>query len=134
MNIRNHLLSWEEYNQKEFDVPYVFKKEKGGRSITYIGVRHSFNPDDEQFEVIQNEFDEFQKLDGDKIVMIEGGVNWQTLETKEETIKRYGEPAFVKSLTIEAGLEYISPEPTKERTHSVFHFARSLGGCSNLFT
>lgn len=53
MNIKDHLLSWKEYNQKEFKVPYIFKKEKGGKSLTYIGVRHSFNPDDGQFEVIQ---------------------------------------------------------------------------------
>lgn len=50
--------------------------------------------------------------------MIEGGINWQTLETDKETIKRYGEPAFVKGLAIGAGLEYISPEPTKEEMNN----------------
>lgn len=118
MNIKDHLLSWKEYNQKEFDVPYVFKKEKDGKSVIYIGVRHSFDPDDEQFEVIQKAFKEFQKLNGNKIIMIEGGVNWQTLETDKETIKRYGEPAFIKGLAIGAGLKYVSPEPTKEEMNN----------------
>jgi hypothetical protein len=114
MNIKKYLLSWEEYNQIECNVPYVFNKEKNNKSVTYIGVRHSFSPDDEQFKTIEEKFNNFKELKGNKIVMIEGGTKWQTLETNEETIKRYGEPAFVKKLAIESGLEYISPEPTNE--------------------
>jgi len=114
VNIKDFLLSWEEYNQKEFDVPYVFKKEKDNKLVTYIGVRHSFNPDDKQFKTIEDEFNNFKDLKGNKVVMIEGGDKWQTLETNSETIRRYGEPAFIKKLAIENGFEFVSPEPTKE--------------------
>lgn len=113
MDIQKHLLSWEEYNKVEFSTPYIFRIEKDTQSLVYIGAKHSFDPEDKQFGMIREEFEKFSKAEGTKVVVLEGGDGWETEETEEETIKRYGEPAFTKQLAMKAGIEYISPEPTK---------------------
>ena len=115
--IKKLLRTWEEYNQINFDTPYIIRKEKDNKKLVYLGVKHSFKPEEEQFEIIRTEFENFSNLEGNKIVVIEGGDKWQTLETEEETIKRYGEPAFVKQLTQRENIEFISPEPTKEEMY-----------------
>lgn len=79
--IKSLILTWDEYRAKKFEVPYVFEIEKGNQKITYIGVRHLYLPEDLQFAVIRQKFEEFVTLPGDKVVLVEGGKNWQTFPT-----------------------------------------------------
>ena len=41
MDIKRYLLSWKEYNKKEFKIPYVFKIEKENQILTYFGAKHT---------------------------------------------------------------------------------------------
>ncbi len=110
-HIKSLILTWDEYRAKKFETPYMFEIAKGDKRLTYIGVRHLYLPEDKQFAVIKQKFEEFIQLVGDKVVLVEGGKNWPTFPTTEETIQKYGEAAYTTFLAKEAGLEFNTPEP-----------------------
>ena len=110
-HIKSLILTWDEYRAKKFEVPYVFEIAKADKKLVYIGVRHLYLPEDKQFSVIKQKFYEFTQLPGDKIVLVEGGNNWPTFPTVEETIQKYGEAAYATFLAKEAGLSFNTPEP-----------------------
>jgi len=109
--IKSLLLSWDEYNERRYDIPYIFELEKDSQKLVSLGVKHAFDATNKQFNVIREKFSDFSALPGPKIVMIEGGAGWEPLESEIKTIEKLGEMAFVVSLAKKEGLEYMSPEP-----------------------
>lgn len=110
-HIKSLILTWDEYRAKKFEVPYMFEITKSEQRLMYIGVRHLYLPEDKQFPVIEQKFEEFAHQQGNKVVLVEGGNNWPTFPTAGETIQKYGEAAYTTFLAKEAGLEFNTPEP-----------------------
>lgn len=114
MDIVNLLLSWDEYNQKKFDVPYVYSIKKDGQELVYMGTRHCYNSKDEEFEKIRKEWKEFyyRNRDREMIVVVEGGVR-PIEESEEKAIIKGGEMTFITYLAHQDKVSTICFEPMR---------------------
>lgn len=112
--IKSLLLSWDEYNQKEFDVPYIYYIKNTTQELMYLGTRHCYDPKDEEFEIIRKAWNEFYERNKGKdiIVIIEGGVR-QVEKSEEEAIIKGGEMAFIVYLASQDGVSADCFEPTR---------------------
>ena len=107
------LMAYNEYNKIEHEKPYTYILNKNNQYLYYFGSRHSYDPTDAQFPIIEKFWSEFTKqTDGQKrIVFLEGG-NRPALETKEKAISEGGEMHFVAYLAKQENIETSSPEPS----------------------
>ncbi|MDQ5949024.1 MAG: hypothetical protein QG589_150 [Patescibacteria group bacterium] len=112
--IKNLLLSWDEYNQKRFSVPYVYSIKNMNQELLCVGSRHCYDPKDNEFEIIKKEWDDFYKRNQGKemIVVVEGGVT-SIEKSEEEAIVKGGEMSFVTFLANESGVSTICLEPQR---------------------
>ena len=90
------LLSNEEY-QKRFaerhPSPYTFEVQNGNKAIFYFGVRHSRDPHDPEWSVLEEYWEQFLKQSaGERVALLEGpgGFSLDTL-SREEAITKFGE-------------------------------------------
>jgi hypothetical protein len=81
-----------------------------GRSFFVIGTLHTFEPTDSLVSYIQKGWEEFLKIPGEKIAIIErrGKIDAQSLE---EAIRAYGEAGAVYWFASKAGVRVVCPEP-----------------------
>jgi 1,2-phenylacetyl-CoA epoxidase PaaB subunit len=112
--IQSLLLSWEEYNQKEFEVPYVFSIKNDTQELVYVGTRHCYDPDDKEFEKIREEWDSFYRRNegNNLLVVVEGGVRSIEKSEKEAIIKG-GEMSFITFLADQKKVSSVCFEPTR---------------------
>ena len=113
MKIEKLLLTWDEYNQKgKFEIPYVFSEEKGSQKLVYFGARHSFDPQDPQFDQIEKLWNEMKThyLSEKMVVVIEGGFMNNEYE-RDEYITRAGESGLLIYLAKKANVEIKCFEP-----------------------
>jgi hypothetical protein len=81
---------------------------RNGGQLTYVGVRHSFDPADSQFVSMQHEFDVLKPT----IVFYEGtGTTVRT--TAEDAVRKDGEPGLARFLASTAGIPVRSLEPAR---------------------
>lgn len=112
MEIREYLLTWEAYNRKDFDVPYVFKIQKDKQVLIYFGANHTNNKNDPMFSKLDDQWNEFLKNENKKkIVFLEGGHGKDKYIDLEQAIERHGEAGYVCHKANLQNIEIISPEP-----------------------
>ncbi|MBW3671911.1 MAG: beta-lactamase family protein [Acidobacteria bacterium] len=88
------IMSWEEYGRLQVEWPYVvtFASEEGGE-LLYFGAAHTYDPGDYQLIRIEQAWETFDP----DIAFTEGGS--PPLERfRDEAIRKYGEPGFVRYL------------------------------------
>ncbi len=110
-------MTYEEYSKLgQHQVPYVYTFKKNGKCIYYFGSKHSYDPNDLQFEQIKNFYNEFLKNTAGqpRITLIEGG-NWPIMKTEKEAILQCGEAGYVAYLAHQAQVERSSPEPREKK-------------------
>lgn len=105
-------MTYDEYNKTRYSAPYIYILSKGNQHLYYFGSSHSFDPDDAQFDTIENFWNEFiTKTEGDKrLTLLEGG-NRPARETRERAILEGGEMHFVAYLAKKKNIKTFSPEP-----------------------
>jgi len=92
-------MPWEEYNKVQYRQPYLLNIYTSHGALLYFGVKHSYDPCDEQFPEIEYFW---RRLDPD-VVFYEGPEipDLRILEQgdpKSEAIREYGERGLVKYL------------------------------------
>lgn len=109
------LLSWDEYNKKEFQIPYIYSIKNNKQELLYVGSQHCYDPKDNEFEIIRKEWDKFYKRNKDKemIVIVEGGI-WPIEKSAEDAIIKDGEMSFVTFLAYQDGVSTICLEPQRD--------------------
>ncbi len=115
MKIEKLLLTWDEYNQKgHFEIPYAYLIQGDNQVLSYFGARHSFDPQDPQFNQIETLWNDMTAhYPNDKMVaVIEGGLMNNEYE-RDEYITRAGESGLLIYLAKKADIEIKYLEPSK---------------------
>jgi len=85
-----------------------------GQILYFFGARHTNNPDDIQFNYLQQFWNEFLNVvKRDKIIFIEGATR-EISQNYEEAIRQYGEAGAIRWLARESNIDVIRPEPGEE--------------------
>lgn len=122
------LMTYEEYNSLKISMSlYSFDIHKYGKYLYYIGSNHSFNPEDEQYALIERRWNEFSQLAKNErpIVFVESKV-WPIESSKLEAIKKHFENGFITYLASQRRTEIYCPEPdpTWERNELLKAFSK----------
>lgn len=119
MKENNLLMKYENYSKLEHEIPYCFNLEKDGQFIYYFGEDHIFDPEHNQFNIIEKYWNEFiQKTKGENcIALVEGGER-PIYKTREECILKQGGMGFVTWLAAQENIDTFSPEPPAEYVFS----------------
>ncbi len=109
------IMSWQEYSRRSHTWPYLLNLyTSGGGSLLYFGARHSNNPTDQQFSAIGYFWTQF-KAD---IAFNEGG-DPPVEKTRDESIRRYGEPGLIRFLAARDKIPVRSLDPTRSEQVAV---------------
>lgn len=122
--------------------PYMLQYEKMGQLLIFFGSRHSNNPEDPQFEKMDQLWQEFlDHPNPAKQVFNEGGYDRLSEQSTScgATIRRDTEAGYIRFLAQSAGIPIRSPEPSRKdelayvqekgfAEHEVFtyYFARQM--------
>ncbi|MDO8572570.1 MAG: hypothetical protein Q7S11_02235 [bacterium] len=103
---------WEDIKNKPR--PYVFAINKPEQSLVYFGSTHSRESNNEQFIILEKEWEQFLKKTGEenRVVFVEGGLR-TVRSTKEEAILKDSESGFITYLANQATIEIVCPEPDR---------------------
>lgn len=111
------LLTPQEYQAKQKEAPYIYRLEDDSqeRQLTYIGFHHSFDPQNPDFKVIEDEWGKFKnRTEGKKrIAFIEGGIR-DDRDSRDGAIISNGEAGLVTWLGKQDVIEVYSPEPPED--------------------
>jgi len=103
------LMSWQEYSRRSYTWPYLLNIYTiGGGSLLYFGARHSNDPNDQQFSEIEYHWAQFKP----DIAFNEGG-DPPVEKTRNEEIRKYGEPGLVRFLAARDNIPVRSLDPTR---------------------
>lgn len=109
--IKELLLTWEEYSQIRFEVPYVYEIEKGNKVLFYFGSRHTNDKNHQQFVEFKKLWKKFlDNKNENKIVFVEGGHGEDKYNSEDESIEKHGEAGLATYLSNKENIEIISPE------------------------
>lgn len=112
--IRFLLLSWDEYNNKEFEVPYIYSIRTENQVLMYFGANHTNLSSHSQYERLDRVWQEFLDHSSEKKVAIGEGKNPRPIKaSKEEAITEYGEQGYLRFLAKNAGIEVRYPDPAE---------------------
>lgn len=114
------------HTSREKNPPYPIRHSTGSRHIIFIGTRHTNNPADPQFALIQEEWQRFAGVysGSEPIALVEGG-QWPLEATAEQAIRISGESGLLTYLARRDGIELTSPEPRREE--DVRHLVELFG-------
>jgi len=101
-------MSWAEYSRHSYRWPYLLNIYTDRGSLLYFGAKHSNDPLDEQFSEIEALWKQFQP----DVAFNEGG-NPPVEQTRDEAIKRWGEPGLVRFLASRDKVPVRSIDPTR---------------------
>ncbi len=114
-----HIEEYERYKQlgEKKVSPYFYKIIKSNQFLSYIGSKHTFNPNDTQLKVIKKYWNEFLDETKEKncVVLVEGGdrpINSDDIEGS--LIRKEGESSFIAYLAYKSKIKYYSPEPDRK--------------------
>lgn len=112
----NLLLTDEEYQQhffqKDFPTPYIYKLQSDGQLLVYFGVRHSRNPDDEQWNKLKSCWADFlQHSNSRRIILLEGDGPTDVKGDWADVIKKRGEVGALLILSHDSGSEIAHADP-----------------------
>jgi len=118
------LLTPQEYQAKQKESPYVYTLEDDSheQQLTYIGFHHSFDPQNPDFKVIEDEWERFKgKTEGKRrIAFIEGGTR-DGRGSRDEAIVSDGEAGLVTWLGKQDSIEVYSPEPPEDEEKNMLN-------------
>lgn len=97
--IKQHLMTYDVYIKGKTSVPYFFEIEKQGRLLYYFGSNHSFDPDNKQYHLLENYWEEFCRKTKslNSLVLVEGGIR-PVAENAKEAISKGSEANFITYL------------------------------------
>ncbi len=109
------LMTYEEYSRIKHATPYTYKIERDDQYLFYFGERHSFDPQDPEWEELKKFWEEFLSStnSGKRIVFVEGGKR-PVLPNEETAIKQHGGMGMITYLANKSGVETFSPEPNRQ--------------------
>lgn len=111
------------------DLPYLLKYSHANTTqlLIYNGTRHSFDPEESEYKVVLQNWDEFvQNKNTKKIVMCEGQVRTHVKDkTQDEAVLSDGDSGLACLLAYRAGYELISPEP--DRREEIASLVKKFG-------
>lgn len=121
------LIPLPEYYKIDHQIPYTYKIKKGEQCLYYFGSKHSFDPQNSQFEDIRKFFNDFvnHTTKENSIILVEGGERPVALSEKE-AILNGAEMNFVTYLASKADRHVTSPEiPDQKRFELLYeHFPK----------
>ena len=118
MNIKDHLMTTQEYNSRKWEVPYTYKLSNGRFSLFYFGANHSFDPNNEQYEELNKMWKEYVsmvKKKDEAIIIAEGGEIRKVFSDDIEAIKMASETGYINQKAKEDEIEVIGAEPNPSR-------------------
>ena len=109
---KTKLMSFEKFNSTQTTSPYIFKYEKSGQCIFYFGSKHSYDPNNDEFNMLEAFWRDFliETKDKNRIAFEEGGRR-PYIDNKNEAISKYGEMGYLVHLATNEKIELFSPEP-----------------------
>jgi hypothetical protein len=113
-NIADMLLPREQHRAKSAEYgqpPFTLEIKKDHQGLYYFGANHSHNPENHQYPILHEYWDNFLKetKNKDRIVLVEGWL--RKVETDEaEAIRRGSEGAFITYLAHQEGVSVASPD------------------------
>ncbi len=115
--ILSKIMTAEEYSKIRHRAPYVFEIKNENKLISYFGSRHTNDPTDPVFAMIQEKFiaanPEKVFVEGQNSIAGREGEAARWLKTREhdEIIKKMGEAGFTLKLAADHEVPFESPEP-----------------------
>lgn len=105
--------------------PVFFSLQRKGRTLFYLGIRHSWDAKDSQYEFINKKWDEIISLAKNPLAIVEC-IPGEICETKEESILKSGEIGFIGFLAKRDGIPMVCLEPSrnKEMNYLLNFFAK----------
>lgn len=112
--IKKALLSWKEFEKKDFSVPYTFTVENmDGDVLRYVGTKHSFDPDDPIFDEIRSQWKKFISESKDPRVVVVESEEREIGQTERDAIlNQGGEGGFITYLANSEQIPRVALEPT----------------------
>ena len=104
----SRLMTWPEYAQLRPEWPYVLRLSASRGELLYFGAVHTSDPDHPQLEEIEREWERFQP----DIAFTEGGLP-PIAATRDEAIRNYGEPGFVRFLASRDDVPTTTLDPSR---------------------
>jgi hypothetical protein len=92
---------------------YTLDFEDNLQRLVFCGSRHTNDPDDKQFGEIEELWNTFLTLPGNKIAFCEGNIRPIEAKSREEAIRVHGVAVFLFWLARLVKVELVSPEPDK---------------------
>ena len=97
-----NLMKISEYKKIEYKhkIPYIINLSKGKKKFLFLGSKHTFNPDNPQFQIFKSHFDAFNP----EIILIEGSKCKYNFANKVEAIKKNAEMGYLGYLAIKQNI------------------------------
>lgn len=114
------MMSWAQYSRLDPTWPYILRVTTRRGALLYFGAAHTFDPADSQIEAIEKAWKEFRP----DIAFTEGSP--RPYGTRDEAVRRAGEPGLVRYLAGRDDVPTTSFEPSRaeELSALVAHFPR----------
>lgn len=109
---QSDLMSYSEYNSREYPIPYTYCLSKGAQRLYFFGSSHTYDLNNEQIPRLEAFWGEFITVTKEvpRVVLVEGGMR-SILNSKKEAIEMGGEIQYVALLASQSGISVESPEP-----------------------
>lgn len=92
--------------------PYFFFLKKNNAVLFYLGIQHSWNPANQQFNFIKEKWEEFLKIAKNPLVVVESP-GWKVYKTETEAILKGGEINFMAYLCHQKNIAISCFEPDR---------------------
>lgn len=122
-DILSTIMNFDGYSRIKHAIPYIFDIEAHGKSLRYFGSPHRRDPHDPIFLEIEEAFKDFKP----DVVLVEGrqslkgpssALNSKLRQlSRDEAIERHGERGPAMQLALEAGIPWLSPEPSDDKLY-----------------
>lgn len=120
-------MTLDQFYSFDHPVPYSYVLNKNNQYIYYFGSRHSFDPDDSQFQEIKTFFNDFleKTTQENSVILVEGGGR-PVVESEKSAILADAEMGFVTYIANVQNRQVVSPEISgKERFQLLLkHFTK----------
>jgi len=113
------ILTWQEYGRVSVEWPYVLRIAGSRGELLYYGARHTYLPGDPQIDEIERLWTAFRP----DIAFNEGG-NPPIESSREDTVRKGGESAFVRFLAARDNVPVTTLDPS--RAEEVAHLKRKF--------
>lgn len=111
----NLLLSDEEYQGRfagKHTEPYIYELKSDNQALLYFGSRHSRNPKDLQWELLEKQWKQFLNgSNGKRVILFEGNKFPEPEGNYENIIMQFGESGALLFLAKDSDTSYAWPDP-----------------------